>query len=211
MLYIFGCGGGAIQMLQDNRMFIKDEEITFRAQEIIFVEDEPVSDTVKFGSHTYSLIPYSAFMYTPSDFGHITAFNIEYKHKMSKAELNWINSYSKSYTRFDDIRIGKGVRINWNVYIDGRARIGSFVKLNAFAFIGHDCSVGDYSYISQHVVLDKGVTIGKNCMIFENSTLLPDVSVGDNTVIGAGSVVTKDIPSNVVAYGSPCKVVRDND
>jgi maltose O-acetyltransferase len=31
-----------------------------------------------------------------------------------------------------------------------------------------------------------------------------------NTIIGAGSVVTKDIPDNVVAYGSPCKVIRDN-
>ena len=38
--------------------------------------------------------------------------------------------------------------------------------------------------------------------------MLPGVSIGDNSVIGAGSVVTKDIPSNVVAYGNPCKVVR---
>lgn len=35
------------------------------------------------------------------------------------------------------------------------------------------------------------------------------VTIGDNTVIGAGSVVTKDIPSNVLAFGSPCKVQRE--
>lgn len=38
---------------------------------------------------------------------------------------------------------------------------------------------------------------------------MPGVTIGDNTVIGAGSVVTKDIPANVVAYGIPCKVIRE--
>ncbi len=37
---------------------------------------------------------------------------------------------------------------------------------------------------------------------------MPGVTIGDNTVIGAGSVVTKDIPSDVVAVGNPCKVMR---
>ena len=38
--------------------------------------------------------------------------------------------------------------------------------------------------------------------------VLPGVSIGDNSVIGAGSIVTKDIPSNVVALGNPCRVLR---
>ena len=37
---------------------------------------------------------------------------------------------------------------------------------------------------------------------------MPDVTIGDNVVIGAGSVVVKDIPSNSVAVGNPCKVIR---
>ena len=47
-----------------------------------------------------------------------------------------------------------------------------------------------------------------------NVIVLPGVTIGDNSVIGAGSVVNKDIPSNVVAVGNPCKVLRqinDND
>ena len=35
------------------------------------------------------------------------------------------------------------------------------------------------------------------------------MTIGDNVVIGAGSVVTKDIPSNVVAVGNPCRVMRE--
>ena len=52
------------------------------------------------------------------------------------------------------------------------------------------------------------VKIGKNCWLGAGVVVLPGVSIGDNTVIGAGSVVTKDIPANVVAVGTPCKVVR---
>ena len=39
---------------------------------------------------------------------------------------------------------------------------------------------------------------------------MPAVTIGDNVVIGAGSIVTKDIPSNMVAYGNPCRVIREN-
>lgn len=53
------------------------------------------------------------------------------------------------------------------------------------------------------------VHIGKNCWIGAGAIILPGVTIGDNTVIGAGSVVTKDIPSNVVALGNPCRVVRE--
>ena len=41
-----------------------------------------------------------------------------------------------------------------------------------------------------------------------NVTVLPGVTIGENSIIGAGSVVTKDIPSNVIAVGNPCKVLR---
>ena len=54
----------------------------------------------------------------------------------------------------------------------------------------------------------KPVTIGENCWIAGNVTILPDVTIGDNTIIGAGSVVTKDIPSNVIAVGNPCRVIK---
>ena len=52
------------------------------------------------------------------------------------------------------------------------------------------------------------VSIGRNVWIGAGAIVMPGVTIGDNTVIGAGSLVTKDIPSDVVAYGHPCKVVR---
>ncbi len=52
------------------------------------------------------------------------------------------------------------------------------------------------------------VRIGKNCWIGAGALIMPGVTIGDNTVIGAGSVVTKDIPSGVLAFGNPCKVIK---
>ena len=50
--------------------------------------------------------------------------------------------------------------------------------------------------------------IGKNCWIGAGAVIVPGVTIGDNVVVGAGSVVTKDIESNVVAVGNPCRVLR---
>ncbi len=55
------------------------------------------------------------------------------------------------------------------------------------------------------------VRIGRLCWIGAGACILPGVTVGDNVVIGAGSIVTKDIPSNSVAVGNPCRVIRQID
>ena len=52
------------------------------------------------------------------------------------------------------------------------------------------------------------ITVGNNVWIGGNVAVLPGVTIGDDVVIGAGSVVTKDIPSGVLAAGNPCRVLR---
>lgn len=53
------------------------------------------------------------------------------------------------------------------------------------------------------------ITVGNNVWIGGNVVVNPGVTIGDNVVIGSGSIVTKDIPSNVVAVGNPCRVLRE--
>ncbi|AKL96983.1 transferase [Clostridium aceticum] len=55
----------------------------------------------------------------------------------------------------------------------------------------------------------KAIIIGNNVWVGGGTIICPGVKIGDNVTIGAGSVVTKDIPSNVVAAGNPCKVIRE--
>lgn len=54
----------------------------------------------------------------------------------------------------------------------------------------------------------KKIMIGNDVWVGGNTVINPGVSIGDNVVIGSGSVVTKNIPSGVVAAGNPCKVIR---
>ena len=86
--------------------------------------------------------------------------------------------------------------------------------------------VGDYTMIGPNVTLAAAghpilpelreagyqfnlpVRIGRNCWLGAGVVVAPGVTVGDNVVIGAGSVVTKDLPSDVVAAGNPCRVLR---
>ena len=53
------------------------------------------------------------------------------------------------------------------------------------------------------------IHIGKNCWLGAGVIVLPGITIGDNVVIGAGSIVTKNIPSNVIAVGNPCRVLRE--
>lgn len=87
--------------------------------------------------------------------------------------------------------------------------------------------VGDYTMFGPNVVIataghpilpelrEKGyqynmtVRIGKNCWLGAGAIVLPGVTIGDNVVVGAGSIVTHDLPSNVVAVGNPCRVMRE--
>jgi acetyltransferase-like isoleucine patch superfamily enzyme len=70
--------------------------------------------------------------------------------------------------------------------------------------------IGEYSSINPGVNIAGNVTVGKGTIIGMGTNVINGVTIGDNTVIGAGSLVTKDIPSGVVAYGNPCKVIRNN-
>jgi len=71
--------------------------------------------------------------------------------------------------------------------------------------------VGDGAYIQAPYHAMWGghhVHLGRNVWIASNVTVLPGAHIGDNAIIGAGSIVTKDVPANVIAMGSPAKIVR---
>ncbi|MCK0130677.1 acyltransferase [Flavobacteriaceae bacterium F08102] len=61
---------------------------------------------------------------------------------------------------------------------------------------------------SQHIN-QSPIQIGNDVFIGANSVILPGVQIGNNVIVGAGSVVTKNLPSNVIAVGNPCKVIKE--
>ena len=110
-----------------------------------------------------------------------------------------------------NIEVGENFFANYNfVVLDiGKVRIGANTQIApnvAIYTAGHpihpEARNSGYEY-------GIDVTIGDNVWIGGNACIMPGVHIGDNVVIGGGSVVTKDIPSNVIAVGNPCHIVRE--
>lgn len=110
-----------------------------------------------------------------------------------------------------NIHLGKNFYSNHNLVILDANK----VEFGNNVFIGPNCGFYtsghplDYKTRNKGLEYAKPIKVGNNVWFGGNVCVLPGVTIGDNVVIGAGSVVNKDIPSNVVAAGNPCKVVKE--
>jgi len=107
--------------------------------------------------------------------------------------------------------LGKGCLVNSLVSVAAHTKIGNFVSINRNCSIGHHTSIGDFSTLNPGVNCGGNVTIGEETIIGMGTTIFNGVTIGNNSIIGAGSVVTKSIPDGVVAWGNPCKIIRNNE
>ncbi len=107
-----------------------------------------------------------------------------------------------------DSKIGDGTFIGKMAVVNAGTEIGEFCIINTGAIVEHDNQIGSGTHIAVGARLCGNVKVGKNTLIGAGATVIQGINIGDNVIIGAGSVVVKDIPSNVKAYGNPCKVVE---
>lgn len=109
------------------------------------------------------------------------------------------------------VHFGKNIYVNFNLTLVDDTHI----YVGDYTMFGPNVTVATAGHPILPELRKKGlqynmpVHIGKNCWIGANVAIVPGITIGDNVVIGAGSVVTKDIPSNVVAVGNPCRVLRE--
>ncbi len=106
--------------------------------------------------------------------------------------------------------IAPGTMITQGAIIQSCTNIGAHCIINTGASVDHDCIIDDFVHISPHATLCGNVKVGEGSWIGAGATIIPGVTIGKWSLIGAGAVVTRDIPDHVVAYGSPCKVVREH-
>ena len=111
---------------------------------------------------------------------------------------------------------GYNIHVGENFYMNHNGVIldGAKVEFGDNVFIGPNCGFYTSGHpidkdLRREVEFAKPITIGDDVWIGGNVVVLPGVKIGDNCVIGAGSIVNKDIPSNCVAVGNPCRVIKE--
>ena len=108
------------------------------------------------------------------------------------------------------VHFGNRVYANYNLTLvdDGHIYVGDDVLFGPNVVIATANHPIEPMLRSKALQYNKDVHIGNNVWIGAGAIIVPGITIGDNSVIGAGSVVTHDIPSDVVAVGNPCRILR---
>lgn len=133
-----------------------------------------------------------------------------------------IESLVTGYNPYIFIEEGFQCVFGKNIHFKGMAMINykctfldsNIITIGDRTLIGPGCSIIctnhaiDPEERLKGIFHNEAITIGERVWLGANVIVLSGVTIGDRSVIGAGSAVTKDIPSDVIACGNPCKVIR---
>lgn len=111
----------------------------------------------------------------------------------------------------DDTRIGAGTVITASAIVSPGVIVGENVIINTGATVDHECRLADGVHVSPGAHLAGRVVVERGSWIGIGANVIDGIRIGANSIIGAGSAVVRHIPDNVVAYGVPAKVMKENN
>lgn len=129
------------------------------------------------------------------------------------------NNWKKSWQPPTIIH-NKLTKFNYIVAYPNKLVLGKYFDIGAFSYlqashgiaIEDDVEIGGGCHIYSESTIDNKtglVHLKKNCKVGAHSIIMPGITIGENSIIGACSFVNKDIPDNVIAFGVPCKVIKE--
>lgn len=108
-------------------------------------------------------------------------------------------------------KIGSGSNIFAKTYIGPQVVIGKYCLINTASCIEHNSAFGDHVVLSPGVMVGGEVQVGSHTMIGMGAVVSNKIKIGNESVIGGNSFVNRDIPENVVAYGTPARIIRRSE
>lgn len=94
--------------------------------------------------------------------------------------------------------------------IGAAARLGRGVIVNTHASVDHECVLNEGVHIAPGATLCGCVEVGAYSFVGPGAVVVPRIRIGRNVIIGAGAVVTRHLSDNVVAWGNPARIIKEN-
>ncbi|MCP9903237.1 NeuD/PglB/VioB family sugar acetyltransferase [Cyanobium sp. BA5m-21] len=107
-----------------------------------------------------------------------------------------------------DAALAPGVVVMAQAHVGSGCVLDAGALLNTKASLDHDGHLGAFASLAPGAITGGRVHIGTGSFIGLGARLIQGVQVGPSTVVGAGSLVLSDLPSAVLAYGTPARVIR---
>lgn len=129
--------------------------------------------------------------------------------ELGKIGFKFPNVVDSSAKISKSAKLGSGIFIGKKAVVNADALIGSQAIINTGAIVEHGVSIGKFAQISPGAVLNGAVTVEDRAYIGANASVREQIRIGECSIVGMGSVVLEDIHKGKVAYGNPCREVRD--
>lgn len=88
------------------------------------------------------------------------------------------------------------------------SKLGKFCIINNLSSLDHDCKMSDFSSLAPGVITGGCVDIGMRSAVCIGSKVKHDITIGKDCILGGNSYLNINLPDNIVAYGSPAKIIR---
>ncbi len=206
-IFIIGAGGQA-RIVYEILSYDRNLEVVAFVDNVVHGNDEHIMGIPVLGDH--SVIP---GLVKKGVTGAIIAvgdnkIRAEHFEKLKGMGLEPMNAIHPSSIIAPSAKLGSGVTIAMGAIVSTGARIGNNVIINTGASVDHENEIEEHASIGPRCAIAGRVTIKKGAYIGIGSVVKEYLTIGENTIIGAGSVVLEDMPDNVVAVGTPAKVIK---
>jgi sugar O-acyltransferase (sialic acid O-acetyltransferase NeuD family) len=123
-------------------------------------------------------------------------------------KLEFVTAVHPSATLSREVNLGQGALVMAKCYVGLNTHVGEGAVIATNSIFEHDGTMGEYATLGAGTTTGGHVHLGTCTAVCLGVTIIHGMTVGEHTVIGSGSTVINDIPSGVVAYGSPARVIR---
>jgi sugar O-acyltransferase (sialic acid O-acetyltransferase NeuD family) len=126
-----------------------------------------------------------------------------------KPHFNFISAIHPSAQIADGVKIGEGSVVMALSALNSDTVVKRHVIINTHSSVDHDGLIGDFASIAPGCALGGNVEVGSFSAVSLGAQVIHNIKIGEHSVIGAGALVLNDIGDFKVAYGIPCKEMRD--